>query len=45
MEIDGFLEAVSTGVDEYLQEIYAEELRKSWEKLLIPNERVRRLRR
>jgi hypothetical protein len=45
MEGECFLETVSIAVDEHLQEIYAEELKKSWEKLLIPNERIRKLRR
>lgn len=45
MEAECFLETVSIAVDEHLQEIYAEELKKSWEKLLIPNERIRKSRR
>jgi hypothetical protein len=44
MEAECFLEAVNIAVDEHLQEIYAEELKKSWEKLLIPNERIRKSR-
>jgi hypothetical protein len=44
MEAECFLEEISIAVDKSLQEIYAEELKKSWEKLLIPNERIRKLR-
>ena len=45
MQSECFIETVSVEVDKCLQEMNKEALKKSWEKLLIPNERIRKLRR